>query len=84
VAEKSQIQALDRTIPEKVTAALKPRHRNQEFLAFLKQVARANRDVVDEPVASSLEARSSGSHARTPDRGRSTSRPADGWWPSCH
>jgi hypothetical protein len=48
VAEKSQIQALDRTMPEKVTAALKPRHRNQEFLAFLKQVARANRDVVDD------------------------------------
>jgi transposase len=73
VDEKSQIQALDRTMPilpmqpglierrshdyvrhgtstlfaaleigtGKVTAACKPRHRNQEFLAFLKQVARA-------------------------------------------
>src|SRR5215210_2300556 len=72
VDEKSQIQALDRTMPilpmqpglierrshdyvrhgtttlfaaleiatGKVTAALKPRHRHQEFLAFLKQVAR--------------------------------------------
>jgi transposase len=72
VDEKSQIQALDRTMPilpmqpgliarrspdyvrhgtttlfaaleiatGKVTAALKSRHRHQEFLAFLKQVAR--------------------------------------------
>jgi transposase len=80
VDEKSQIQALDRTMPVlpmqpglverrshdyvrhgtttlfaaleiatgKVTAAVKPRHRNQEFLAFLKQVERAYRDVVDE------------------------------------
>ncbi|NIK61428.1 transposase [Kribbella shirazensis] len=72
--EKSQIQALDRTVPilplqpglaerrshdyvrhgtttlfaaleiatGQVTAACKPRHRHQEFLAFLKQVARAN------------------------------------------
>ncbi len=31
-----------------VTAALKPRHRNTEFLAFLKQVERAYRDVVDD------------------------------------
>ena len=30
-----------------VTAALKPRHRNQEFLAFLKQIERAYRDAVD-------------------------------------
>jgi len=30
-----------------VTAALKPRHRNQEFLAFLKQIERAYRHVVD-------------------------------------
>lgn len=29
----------------KVTAALKPRHRHQEFLAFLKQVARTYPDV---------------------------------------
>jgi hypothetical protein len=28
----------------KVTAACKPRHRHQEFLAFLKQVARAHPD----------------------------------------
>ena len=28
----------------KVTAATKPRHRHQEFLAFLKQVARAYPD----------------------------------------
>ena len=80
VDEKSQIQALDRTMPVlpmqpgkiearshdyvrhgtttlfaaleiatgKVTAALKPRHRNQEFLAFLKQVERAYRDVVND------------------------------------
>jgi transposase len=73
VDEKSQIQALDRTMPilptqpglierrshdyvrhgtstlfaaleiatGTVTAACKPRHRHQEFLAFLKQVARA-------------------------------------------
>src|SRR5215213_10199719 len=73
VDEKSQIQALDRTMPilptqpglierrshdyvrhgtstlfaaleiatGNVTAACKPRHRHQEFLAFLKQVARA-------------------------------------------
>src|SRR5215208_2625140 len=31
----------------KVTAACKPRHRHQEFLAFLKQVARAYPDDVD-------------------------------------
>ena len=30
----------------KVTAAVKPRHRNTEFLAFLKQIERAYRDVV--------------------------------------
>ncbi len=32
----------------KVTAACKPRHRHQEFLAFLKQVAKAYPDDVDE------------------------------------
>jgi transposase len=32
----------------RVTAACKPRHRHQEFLAFLKQVARAYPDDVDE------------------------------------
>ena len=32
----------------KVTAACKPRHRHQEFLAFLKQVARAYPEDVDE------------------------------------
>ena len=80
VDEKSQIQALDRTMPilpmqpglverrshdyvrhgtttlfaaleiatGKVTAAVKPRHRHQEFLAFLKQVERGYRHVLDE------------------------------------
>jgi transposase len=80
VDEKSQIQALDRTMPVlpmqpglverrshdyvrhgtttlfaaleiatgTVTAAVKPRHRNQEFLAFLKQVERAYRHLVDQ------------------------------------
>ena len=80
IDEKSQIQALDRTMPilpmqpglierrshdyvrhgtttlfaaleiatGQVTAALKPRHRNQEFVAFLKQVERAYRHVVDD------------------------------------
>src|SRR5215210_3435638 len=84
VNEKSQIQALDRTVPVlpmqpglierrshdyyrhgtttlfaaldhalnpatgQVTAALKPRHRNGEFLAFLKQVERAYRHALDE------------------------------------
>jgi len=80
VDEKSQIQALDRTMPVlpmqpglierrshdylrhgtttlfaaleiatgQVTAALKPRHRNTEFVAFLKQVERAYRHRVDE------------------------------------
>ena len=79
VDEKSQIQALDRTVPilpmqegrierrshdyyrhgtttlfaaldiatGQVTAALKPKHRNQEFLAFLKQIERTYRDVLD-------------------------------------
>jgi transposase len=79
VDEKSQIQALDRTVPilpmqpglierrshdyyrhgtttlfaaldiatGEVTAALKPRHRHQEFLAFLKQIERAYRHVLD-------------------------------------
>jgi transposase len=86
VDEKSQIQALDRTVPilpkqegrierrshdyyrhgtstlfaaldiatDEVTAALKPRHRHQEFLAFLKQIERTYRDAIDEngdPVA---------------------------------
>ncbi|MCY7395363.1 MAG: IS630 family transposase, partial [Nocardioides sp.] len=80
VDEKSQIQALDRTVPilpmqegrierrshddyrhgtttlfaaldiatGQVVAALKPRHRHQEFLAFLKQIERAYRDVFDD------------------------------------
>jgi transposase len=79
VDEKSQIQALDRTMPVlpmqpglierrshdyvrhgtttlfaaleiatgQVTAAVKPRHRNTEFLAFLKQIERSYRDAVD-------------------------------------
>lgn len=78
VDEKSQIQALDRTVPilpmqegrierrshdyyrhgtttlfaaldiatGQVTAALKPKHRHQEFLAFLKQIERTYRDVL--------------------------------------
>ena len=80
VDEKSQIQALDRTVPilpmqegrierrshdyyrhgtstlfaaldiatGQVTAALKPRHRHQEFLAFLRQIERTYRHVLDE------------------------------------
>jgi transposase len=80
VDEKSQIQALDRTVPVlpmqpglierrshdyyrhgtttlfaaldiatgRVTTALKPRHRNTEFLAFLKQIERTYREVLDE------------------------------------
>ena len=80
VDEKSQIQALDRTVPilpmqpglierrshdyyrhgtttlfaaleiatGQVTAALKPKHRHQEFLAFLRQIDRAYADAVDE------------------------------------
>jgi hypothetical protein len=83
VDEKSQIQALDRTVAilprqegrierrshdyyrhyrhdtstlfaaldiatGQVTAALKPRHRHQEFLAFLRQIERAYRHVVDD------------------------------------
>jgi DDE superfamily endonuclease/Homeodomain-like domain len=80
VDEKSQIQALDRTVPilpmqegrierrshdyyrhgtstlfaaldiatGQITAALKPRHRHQEFLAFLGQIERTYRHVVNE------------------------------------
>jgi len=80
VDEKSQIQALDRTVPilpmqegrierrshdyyrhgtstlfaaldiatGQVTAALKPRHRHQEFLAFLKQIERTYRHILDD------------------------------------
>jgi transposase len=80
VDEKSQIQALDRTVPVlpmqpgkverrshdyyrhgtttlfaaldiatgQVIAALKPRHRHQEFLAFLTQIERAYRGVLDD------------------------------------
>jgi transposase len=80
VDEKSQIQALDRTVPilpmqegrierrshdyyrhgtstlfaaldiatGQVTAALKPRHRHQEFLAFLRQIERTYREVLDD------------------------------------
>ena len=78
VDEKSQIQAVDRTVPilpmqegrsrrrshdyyrhgtstlfaaldiatGQVTAALKPKHRHQEFLAFLKQIERTYCDVL--------------------------------------
>jgi len=38
--------ALD-TATGEVTAALKPRHRHQEFLAFLKHIERAYRDALD-------------------------------------
>ena len=87
VDEKSQIQALDRTVPilpmqeglierrshdyyrhgtstlfaaldiatGQITAALKPRHRNTEFLAFLKQVERTYRGVVDEITGQPVE-----------------------------
>jgi len=80
VDEKSQIQALDRTVPilpmqegrierrshdyyrhgtttlfaaleiatGQVVAALKPKHRHQEFLAFLRQIERTYRDALDE------------------------------------
>lgn len=80
VDEKSQIQALDRTVPilpmqpgrierrshdyyrhgtttlfaaleiatGQVTAALKPKHRHQEFLAFLRQIERTYSAAVDE------------------------------------
>ncbi len=80
VDEKSQIQALDRTVPilpmqegrierrshdyyrhgtttlfaaleiatGQVTGALKPKHRHQEFLAFLRQIERTYRNAVDE------------------------------------
>jgi transposase len=87
VDEKSQIQALDRTVPVlpmqpglierrshdyyrhgtttlfaaleiatgQVSAALKPRHRNSEFLAFLKQIERTYREVVDEVTGEPVE-----------------------------
>jgi transposase len=87
VDEKSQIQALDRTVPVlpmqpglierrshdyyrhgtstlfaaldiatgQVTAAMKPRHRNTEFLAFLKQIERTYRDVVDQDTGEPVE-----------------------------
>jgi transposase len=87
VDEKSQIQALDRTVPVlpmqpglierrshdyyrhgtttlfaaldiatgEVTAALKPRHRHSEFLAFLKQIERTYRDAVDEQTGELVE-----------------------------
>jgi len=38
-----------------VTAALKPRHRHQEFLAFLKQVERTYRDVLDDTTGEPVE-----------------------------
>jgi transposase len=87
VDEKSQIQALDRTVPVlpmqpglierrshdyyrhgtttlfaaldiatgQVTAALKQRHRHQEFLAFLKQIERTYRHVLDEVTGEPVE-----------------------------
>jgi len=87
VDEKSQIQALDRTVPilpmqpgkverrshdyyrhgtttlfaaleiatGQVTAALKPKHRHQEFLAFLKQIERTYRGAVDPETGEPVE-----------------------------
>ena len=87
IDEKSQIQALDRTVPilpmqpgkverrshdyyrhgattlfvaleiatGQVTAALKPKRRDQEFLAFLKQIPRAYCDAVDEVTGEPVE-----------------------------
>ena len=87
VDEKSQIQALDRTVPVlpmqpglierrshdyyrhgtstlfaaldiatgQVTAALKPRHRHQEFLAFVKQIERTYRNVLDPETGQPVE-----------------------------
>ncbi len=87
VDEKSQIQALDRTVPilpmqpgkvewrsrdyyrhgtttlfpaleiatGQVTAALKPKHRHQEFLAFLKQIERTYRGAVDPETGKPVE-----------------------------
>lgn len=87
VDEKSQIQALDRTVPilpvqegrierrshdyyrhgtttlfaaleiatGQVTAALKPKHRHQEFLAFLRQIERTYRDAVDPETGEPVE-----------------------------
>lgn len=87
VDEKSQIQALDRTVPilpmqpgrierrshdyyrhgtttlfaaleiatGQVTAALKPKHRHQEFLAFLRQIERAYRNAVDPETGEPVE-----------------------------
>jgi transposase len=87
VDEKSQIQALDRTVPilpmqegrierrshdyyrhgtttlfaaleiatGQVTAALKPKHRHQEFLAFLRQIERTYRTAVDEKTGEPVE-----------------------------
>lgn len=87
VDEKSQIQALDRTVPilpmtegrierrshdyyrhgtttlfaaleiatGQVTAALKPKHRHQEFLAFLRQIERAYRDARDPETGEPVE-----------------------------
>jgi transposase len=87
VDEKSQIQALDRTVPilpmqegrierrshdyyrhgtttlfaaleiatGQVTAALKPKHRHQEFLAFLRQIERTYRHAVDPETGEPVE-----------------------------
>lgn len=56
----------------KVTAAVKPRHRHQEFLAFLKQVARAYPNDVDE----NGRAASGAGQLRDSQEGRD---PATGW-----
>ncbi|WP_420802334.1 hypothetical protein [Tsukamurella tyrosinosolvens] len=44
----------------KVTAALKPQHRHQEFLTFLRQIERAYRDLVDDACLSHGGPRSGG------------------------
>jgi hypothetical protein len=86
IDEKSQIQALDRTVPilpmqpgkverrshdhyrhgtttlfaleiatGQVTAALKPKHRHQEFFAFLRQIERVYRNAVDPQTGEPVE-----------------------------
>ena len=38
-----------------MTAALKPKHRHQEFLAFLRQIERTYRRTVDEETGEPVE-----------------------------
>ena len=58
-----------------VTAALKPRHRHQEFLAFLKQIERTYRDVLDEARRAGRAAPGDG-QLRRPQAHRTSAR---GW-----